>query len=513
MSQTMPQSTATAHDPPSPESAEDARGETQGWLTLRNLWLFIVPWGLFARLCMSIIEPNDFWWHVRTGQLILQHRTIPVIDLFTYTQLGAPWINQAWLMQVALALLVQWGGVPLVIFAHAVIITAGYALILWVCKPLFGVRTSVWAMLFGVATGLQSWAVRPQSISFLAFGLLIFLIEKHRQGQRQALWWAIPLFAVWVNAHGVFVFGVAALGLYVVGTLWDMLWARAWTENRRELLVLCMQGLAVIAILALNPQGPLGIFTYVVGFFQSKATIQYNQEFAALTIRSADGMAFAAAILLLIVARLNSATRLTTAQTLTLLAFAAMTLFSRRSIAWFGMMQIPILAGLLRGWWRQPWALLPGKPVMTGTIFALLCFIALLTLPWLRPRIPELIESRPLLSKTTPIAAADFLCQEFAPGTRGYQTIAFASYMEAKCPDLPTFVDTRFELFTTEQWDEYIDMQGGRFRWAAITEKYGMRYIISELNDNPNLIEAVTANPEWQEIYRDDRAVIFTRRE
>ena len=105
------------------------------WFTLRNLWLWFVPWGLFVRLCLSTIAPNDFWWHVRTGQLILQTRAIPTIDLFTYTQPGAPWINQAWLMQVALAQLMAWGGVPLVIFAHALTITAGYTLILRACAP------------------------------------------------------------------------------------------------------------------------------------------------------------------------------------------------------------------------------------------------------------------------------------------------------------------------------------------------------------------------------------------
>jgi hypothetical protein len=483
----------------------------RGWLTLRALWLWLVPLGLFARLCASWIAPNDFWWHLRTGQLILHNRAIPVIDLFTYTQPGAPWINQAWLMQVTFALLMQWGGVPLVIFFHALIITAGYSLILRACAPRYGVRISAWSTLFGIACGIQSWAVRPQTISFLAFGILIFLIEKHRQGQRRALWWAIPLFALWVNAHGIFVFGLAALGLYVAGTLWDALWARQWQVRRRELLELCAQGLLAVAALSLNPQGPLGIFDYVLGFFQSKATVQYNLEFAPLSIRSADGIVFATTLLVLILARLNSTTRLTTAQTLTLLAFAAMTLFSRRSAPWFGMAQIPIMAALLQGWWRQPWPLPPGKPVLTATLFALILILTSITLPWLRPYIPQLAETRPWLAPGTPVEATTFLCETLPPGTRGYQAIAFASYMEAACPDLPAFLDTRFELFPTEQWDEYIDIQSGRYNWAEHAERYGMEYIFAGAGDQEKLIEAVSASSEWQEIYRDERAVIFQK--
>jgi hypothetical protein len=491
----------------------------QGWFTLRNLWLWLVPWTLFMRLCISTIQPNDFWWHVRTGQLILQQRMIPTVDLFTFTQPGAPWINQAWLMQVGLALLMQWGGAPLVIFVHALLITAGYTLILRACAPRYGVRISVWATLMGVCLGLQSWTVRPQSFSFLAFGILLYLIEKHRQGQRHALWWVAPLFAIWVNAHGVFVFGLGALGLYVIGTLcnsvWDILRTKesgAIQARRAELLELCGQGLLALLILSLNPQGPFGIATYVLGFFQSKATVQYNQEFAPLIIRSSDGIAFACTILLLFVARLNSTTRLTTAQTLILLAFALMTLYSRRSVAWFGMVQIPILASLLQGWWHQPWALPPGKPTLTAAIFALLLLFSAILLPWWRPQIPKLIAMRPLLDTTTPVAATSYLCGKFPPGTHGYQVIAFASYLEAACPDLPTFVDTRFELFPTEQWDEYIDMLSGRYNWATIAGKYRIEYIFAAAGEQSNLINAVAANADWQELYRDERAVIFQRR-
>ncbi|MCC6455655.1 MAG: hypothetical protein IT328_11965 [Caldilineaceae bacterium] len=497
--------------PAASDPGDSDRNEQRRWLTMRNLWLWLVPWGLFTRLCLNSIAPNDFWWHVRTGQLILQNRAIPVVDLFTYTQVGAPWINQAWIMQVILAQLMAWGGAPLVIFVHALLVAAGYTLILRACAPHYGVRTSVWATVIGVLIGIQSWAIRPQSFSFLAFGLLIFLIETHRHGNRRALWWAAPLFALWVNAHGVFVFGLAALGLYVVGNLWDALWARQWQARQGELLELCAQGLLAVAALAINPQGPLGILEYVLGFFQSKATIQYNMEFAPLTIRSADGIAFTLAILTLIVARLNSQTRLTSAQTMTLLAFAAMTLFSRRSAAWFGMVQIPVLALLLRGWWRAPWGLPPGKPAPIAALFGLLLLIAVMMLPWWRPQFPELMKARPLLTKTTPVEATAFLCETFTPGTRGFQAIAFASYMEAACPDLPVFIDSRFELYPTEQWDEYIDMLNGRYKWTTIADQYGMNYLFIHIDEQPHLVEAATANPTWREIYRDDRAIIFQR--
>jgi hypothetical protein len=109
------------------------------------------------------------------------------------------------------------------------------------------------------------------------------------------------------------------------------------------------------------------------------------------------------------------------------------------------------------------------------------------------------------------VAATTFLCDTFAPATRGLQEIGFASYMEAKCPDLPIFIDTRFELVPTAQWYEYIDMNSGRSHWTIIADKYGMQYIFASLQDQSHLVDALSANADWQEIYRDDRAVIYQR--
>jgi hypothetical protein len=502
MSAAMPQS-------PSPR---------QPWPTLATLWRWVVPVGLFIRLCLSSIYPNDFWWHVRTGLITLQTGQLPTVDLFSYTQAGQPWINQAWLMQVALALLHQAGGVPLVILAHALIITGGYTLVLAVCAPRYGLRLSVLATVLGVAVSIKNFAVRPQTVSFLGFGLLLCLIEAHRRERKHLLWWAVPLFAVWVNAHGAFIFGVAGLGFYVVGCLWDGLYARArgrapgrgvWTSPPRDLLILAAQGLAGLAALMLNPQGPVGIAGYILGFFQSKATIELNIEFSPLIIRELDGQLFALATLVLIVARLRGDVRLETGQTLGVLAFAAMTLFSRRAAPWYGMWLIPILAAALQGWLRSPRPLNVGKPLLNRLILGLLILMALTALPFWRPALSALMARSPLLSDDTPVAATTFLCETAPAGTHGFAPLAFAGYLVYACPDLPVFVDTRIELYAAEHWRDYLALHNARYDWQAIADRYAMDYLFVQPDKQKDLVAAAAASPAWREIYRDEQAVIF----
>ena len=49
-------------------------------LTLKTIWLLVVPIALFAGLSLVTIDPNDFWWHVRMGGIILHQHAMPTTD-------------------------------------------------------------------------------------------------------------------------------------------------------------------------------------------------------------------------------------------------------------------------------------------------------------------------------------------------------------------------------------------------------------------------------------------------
>ena len=190
---------------------------TSGRLSLDHLWLLIAVAAPFIVLSRFTVQPNDFWWHIRMGQVILTTGHIPTTDFFTFTQAGQPWLNQSWLMQIVLFLLYQAGELPLVIFAHAMTVTAGYFLVMLAClaTPGVGARAAALATVCAAALGMLNWNVRPQSASFLCFGLLVYSIERHRLRGGRVVWIWPVLFALWANLHGAFVFGLALLGIYI----------------------------------------------------------------------------------------------------------------------------------------------------------------------------------------------------------------------------------------------------------------------------------------------------------
>ena len=50
------------------------------------------------------LKDTDFWWHLRTGDLIRRTGVVPTVGyLHLFRSKGGPWIDLHWLFQVASA--------------------------------------------------------------------------------------------------------------------------------------------------------------------------------------------------------------------------------------------------------------------------------------------------------------------------------------------------------------------------------------------------------------------------
>src|ERR1044071_10162678 len=54
---------------------------------------------IFAAAARPISDP-DFWWHLRTGQYIVETRSIPYTDMFSTLRFGSEWVTHEWLSEV-----------------------------------------------------------------------------------------------------------------------------------------------------------------------------------------------------------------------------------------------------------------------------------------------------------------------------------------------------------------------------------------------------------------------------
>jgi hypothetical protein len=488
-----------------------------GRLTLPRIWALAALAGIFLAANLIPVTPNDFWWHVRAGQWIVEHGRTPTTDLFSFTRLGEPWTYQSWLAEIAYSLVMRAGGLPLVILLHAIILTAAYALLLLTCRraALGDLRSAALATLLA-AFGSPNWNVRPQSVSILLFAVTLFLVERNtvRQvGQRAwiwqdpALWLLPPLFVLWANAHGGFVFGLVLLGSYLLARGYG--WIRHGERFPAQLAMVTL--LCALATLV-TPSGP-GMLDYVLGFVRHPATVNLNVEFMPPTIRSLDGQLFFGFVILWFVLLLAARYRPSARDTIRLLVFGVLALMARRNMIWFCMVAAPPLAASLHTWvsrMKSRSDANPGRSWINVALVALIGALAVLSLPWFRPYLPIRSLARNYVAAGTPTEAVAHLCRD-AQARRTFHEQRYGSYLIWACPDLPVFIDTRIELYPLEQWDDYLAASAGRYDWEAILDRYRIDTLLLDKEAQKPLIDAAKASPRWRVTYEDEQTVIFEK--
>jgi hypothetical protein len=483
----------------------------QGQLTLADLWLLLPPLGLLIVLNLSLVRPYDFWWHLRTGQIIVEAGSIPTIDLFSFTRSGLPWTNQGWLAQVAYYLFYRTGGLPLVIFGHALAIAAGYTLVELACLRSSGgqARAAAGATFVAALLSIFNWNVRPQSASFLLFGAVVFVLESHRaRGGRIA--WALPvLFALWVNLHGGFAFGVLLMGIYVLARV-----AEGWIKERAlegETRRLLAAGVASLLALSLNPGGPLGIVRYILSLSQSKAVQDFVLEWMPLNVRTIDGQLLVGAVVLFLVIVYWRRITLPPYLFAALLTFGVLSFYSRRVEPWFGMSFAPAFAlAFARRCEPDSATAGHGKPRLNAALVGLVGLLALISLPWWRPYLPLPTTWRSYVAVAeTPVQATQELCR-LGRGVRLFNDMGYGSYVIWACREVPVFIDTRIELYPAAAWREYFLVSDGQFGWEAVLAKYSINTILANKERQKLLAAAAQASGAWRTIYEDDQTVLLS---
>jgi len=221
----------------------------------RLLFAAILFFGLLAMTARSATDP-DLWWHLRTGQWIVETGHVPHSDPFSFTRAGHAWVSHEWLSEVVFYELWKQAGPSALIVYSAIITTAGFLLLYLRCL-LSGARAhwAAAATALGALAAAPSWGVRPQMFTFTLASVLLWLIEAGEVRPRLLLW-IPPLFLVWLNLHAGFALGPALLLAYGAGLIMETaLGNTPWQQARPILLRVLLLLLACLALVPLNPSG------------------------------------------------------------------------------------------------------------------------------------------------------------------------------------------------------------------------------------------------------------------
>lgn len=194
-------------------------GQVPAWL-----WVGIAVYALVLVLLGApvLLRDSDTYWQIAVGQWILDHHTLPRVDIYSFTKAGEPWMSSSWLAQVLYATsynLAGWTG-PVVLAASG--IAATFALLTHILGRRVPAGLAVGVAIAALMLSYGHFLARPHVLALQvmlawAYGLM----SASERGEAPSLR-LLPLIALWANLHGGFVFGLVLVGAFALDALWNV---------------------------------------------------------------------------------------------------------------------------------------------------------------------------------------------------------------------------------------------------------------------------------------------------
>lgn len=484
---------------------------------LALIWLF---------LCITPLPPNDLWWHMAAGRMMVAEGSIIATNRWAYTlPVEAPYVYQSWLSELLLYGVWRLGDVPLLSLCRTFVITASYGLAVWHARRRAGPGwATLVALAIAVMVGWSNWTLRPQTLALLPGAAFVVVLSEYLAGRFTARWLAaLPLLmVVWVNLHGSFVLGAALLAL-----AWPGLAVAAWRSGGatgpawRRLRDYTLASGGVLLALLVNPLG-LGIVAYLRTMLTNAPLQRWFIEWQPprLSLHLLDtGFWFFAMVLLLAVTLAGGRRRPTATDLLWYCALAWLAFGGVRYALWFGLLLLPLLAERLALLF-PPRSSVRAHPAFSAALGGLLGILIILTLPWFGParhlgaNAEHLFATSGshhwLMSNTTPIAATEWLAAHPIEG-RFWADMTYTSYTIWRIPDKQVFADLRVELFPVAIWQDYFAIGRGDAASLVQLDAWQITHLMLDRTWQAALYARLAETPGWCERYADAQTVIMAR--
>jgi len=464
------------------------------------------------------LSDYDYFWHLRTGMLMLETGAIPTTDPFSFSAAGRPWTVQGWLFDAATAWVHRVLGDTGVRAFFVAWLLATWSVVHAIVRLHVAEPSRALAITLASAVGASTFFVaRPFVATFLGFALTLFLLMKHRESGRRGWLLGIPAtMAVWVNLHFGFVTG---LGLIVLVCAADFasrqmpLDGAPRAAGRLTPTTCLLLLLASVAALGLNP----------MGFAALGTTLDMTRANAASMVvewHSPDfwlpgSQAFLAMIGVAVVARALSRSAADWLDVALLGAMTSAALYSMRHMPLAAIAMAPVMARAFAGWSPLPWenrwlARIParlraggGKDLGEG-VHALnwaLCAVAGVALLLAAPSVSAWRDAR--LASIVPVDAAQFIEAHDLQG-RILNDYAAGGYLIHRLHPggRRVFVDGRYNPYVPDVIDDYLRVTSQSADWLEILERHRIDVVLAHAPSR-SLAQALKATSRFRLVYAD----------
>lgn len=469
-------------------------------LRTSRVFVAVVFLGLFAMAARNVTDP-DVWWHLKTGQYIAEHRSVPHTDPFSYTRTGQPWVAHEWLTDLLLYGIQRVARCSGLIAVFSVAVCAAFFLLYLRCGShpyAAGVAT-----LYAAWATLPVWGVRPQVLSLLLTSLWLFILERS-ETHPKFLWWTPPLMLLWLNLHAGFALGLALFALFLLGGWVEHLLGttpRNTPRLRNAAIILLLN----LLIVPLNPNG-LRMFSYPIETLRSAAMQNYIAEWASPNFHRADYLPFLLLVLGTFVALSSSRLRVRPRDLLLLAVSLYAGLCSIRMMPLFVLIAVPVISQRLAEWPAARSSRRLRPQATAGPLFNAMIVLAMAAFAGVH--IFQVIQRQPRAeAQQFPLRAVNYL--QAHPAGRIFNHYDWGGYLIwTLYPSTPVFIDGRADLYGEKLLDQFAETYQFKGAWQVALQDWNVDTVLVPVDSA--LATGLRNSPAWSVSYEDAQAVVFT---
>jgi hypothetical protein len=492
---------------------------------------------LFRRLCLKISRlltliaflailamathmaiDEDTWWHLRSGQWMVENHSPITTDPFSYTRAGEAWRYPGQWIQIGMYLLYNRFGPGGINLWVSLMVTAIFIFV-WKSIKCENLLLKIVALLLAAASSAIYWAARPYLVGYLLAAAFFFILLRRHRDRKGSLWLLPILMLLWVNSHGSYLAGFLMLAPYLLDSFLSWLAERRQKKDAfdegQKLLHLVQISLVTLGATLLNPDG---LKLWTLPFTTVK---RVAEQLFILEWQSPDfHQPYLVPFLILLAVSLFSVgagkKRPGLAETLMLAGFGATGLYAVRNIFFFVIVSPSIITPgfeAILSEWKEKLSLnisldFDRQPTrMQGILnWVLLGAVALVVFVRVYTFLPE-ENNREIIETQVPVEAAAYI-HETQPEGRLFNAYNFGGYCIWALPEYPVFVDGRADLHGDEiilEWYRTVNLSGN---WQAVLDEWDIG--VALLEPSMPLARELVENG-WQIGYQDDHAVVLVK--
>jgi hypothetical protein len=491
------------------EAALPARRGLPGFIRTWFSFPVFLAFSLIALTALTVqgrFGDPDLWWHLRTGQIVWSTHSVPTTELFSHTADGHLWIPHEWLSQLSLYAAYRLAGYSGLMFWMLAFSSLLLVLLYGLCWLYSGNgKLSFLGGLIGWYFATVGLAARPLILGHALLVVELLLVQLGRTRDRRWFWGLPPLFAVWVNCHPSYSFGL--LILFVVGacSFFELrigpIVSFAWNPTQRKIFIVA--SLVSVAALLCNPMG-WRLLTYPLNaLFLQRTGLSSVDEWLPLSFLDARG----AGLLLIMgatgLAAASKAVEIRLEELILVSVAAVLAVQHRRMLFLFGIIAAPVVCRLLSGYW-EGYDSKRDLPLANAVCMAIAAAVIVFAFPS-----QSALEAQ--VNQTSPVAAVEFIRNAHLRGPM-LNDYGLGGYLIWALPEHKVFVDGRGDVF---DWTGVLESFR---RWALLKEdpqllldKYHIQFCV--LESGSPMGHVLPYLPGWRKAYGDVRASVFVRQD